>query len=193
MRINKKAKKPLTPNNRTTHNSRLTTHKMTLEFLMKDYVAFNVWANTLFVNWLKSKPLELLDREVPSSFPSLRSTMLHTWSAQDIWLRRLQGSSPTELVSGTFKGSNTELMDGLLQNSMDFSDFIGSRDSSYFSQKIGYTHTTGIPYEQYTTEIIQHCMQHSTYHRGQIVTIARNLGLTDPPKSDYIGFVREMR
>ncbi len=175
------------------HPSFLIPDHMTLEFLMKDYVAFNVWANALFVNWLKSKPLELMDREVPSSFPSLRGTLLHIWSAQDIWLHRLQGASPTYLISATFQGSNTELMDGLMQNSAAFRDFIGSRDSSYFSQKIGYNHTTGIPYEQYTTEIIQHCMQHSTYHRGQIVTIARNLGLTDPPKSDYIGYVREDR
>ncbi len=164
---------------------------MTIELLMKDYVAFNVWANTLFFNWLKSKPLELLDREFTSSFPSLRSTLLHIWVAQDVWLQRLQGHNDSTLVSETFQGSNAELLENLILNSQTFSDYINSRDTAYFNQKTHYTHSTGIPYHQFNTEIIQHCMQHSTYHRGQIVTIARNLGLTDPPKSDYIGYVRE--
>jgi uncharacterized damage-inducible protein DinB len=30
-----------------------------------------------------------------------------------------------------------------------------------------------------------HCMNHSTYHRGQIVTMGRNLGFTDAPMTDY--------
>jgi uncharacterized damage-inducible protein DinB len=28
-------------------------------------------------------------------------------------------------------------------------------------------------------------MNHSTYHRGQIITIGRNLGFTDAPMTDY--------
>lgn len=166
---------------------------MTLEFLLKDYTTYNFWANELTVNWLKDKPLDLLDREVPSSFPSLRSTLLHVWSAQDIWLHRLQGNSPTQFIAATFAGSNSQLLEGLMDNSTAFKNYINKREPEYFSQRIEYTHTTGVPFAQFTSEIIQHCMQHSTYHRGQIVTIARNLGLTDPPKTDYIEYSRRMR
>jgi len=28
-------------------------------------------------------------------------------------------------------------------------------------------------------------MSHSTYHRGQIITIGRNLGMTDAPMTDF--------
>ena len=38
-------------------------------------------------------------------------------------------------------------------------------------------------------DMIQHCLNQSTYHRGQIVTIARKIGLTDPPMTDYILYV----
>lgn len=166
---------------------------MTLEFLLKDYTTYNFWANELNVNWLKDKPLDLFDREVPSSFPSLRGTLLHIWSAQDIWLHRLQGNSPTQFIAATFTGSNSELLENLVENSIAFMDYINSREAAYFSQKIAYTHTGGTVYEQFTSEIVQHCMQHSTYHRGQIVTIARSLGMTDPPKTDYIEYSRRMR
>lgn len=167
--------------------------RMTLDFLMKDYVAFNHWANELNTNWLKTKPLELLDQPFPSSFPSLRETLLHIWSAQDVWLQRLQGHSPTLFLAATFQGNNEELMAGLMQNSAEFRDFIAGQNPDYFTQKIEYAHTGGKVYRQFTTEIIQHCMQHGTYHRGQIVTIARNLGLTDPPKQDYVEYCRRVR
>jgi uncharacterized damage-inducible protein DinB len=157
---------------------------------MKDYTAFNFWANEININWLKSKPLDLLEQPFPSSFPSLRETLLHIWSAEDVWLQRLQGHAPTQFVAATFTGSSLELMDNLLRNSAAFRDFIGSREPDYFAQKIEYVHRDGKIYHQFTTEIIQHCMQHGTYHRGQIVTIARNLGLTDPPKQDYIEHCR---
>jgi uncharacterized damage-inducible protein DinB len=34
-------------------------------------------------------------------------------------------------------------------------------------------------------DFIQHAMNHSTYHRGQLVTIGRNLGYIDAPMTDY--------
>ncbi|MBC7826979.1 MAG: damage-inducible protein DinB, partial [Chitinophagaceae bacterium] len=37
-------------------------------------------------------------------------------------------------------------------------------------------------------EYLQHLVSHGTYHRGQIVTIGRNVGMTDAPMTDYIFF-----
>ena len=36
---------------------------------------------------------------------------------------------------------------------------------------------------------IQHCMNYRIYHRGQIITIARNVGLADPPMTDLTAFL----
>ena len=37
--------------------------------------------------------------------------------------------------------------------------------------------------------IILHVMNHGTYHRGQLVTMGRELGISDPPKTDFMAFV----
>lgn len=163
---------------------------MTLELLLKDYVAYNLWANTRYVEWLRAAPAELMTREVPSSFPSLHLTFLHIWSAEDVWLKRLEGIEPTQFVAASFTGTTTEVFEGLLHNSLKFRDFVTSCETGFFEKKTRYVHYTGTVYEQFNAQIIQHCMQHSTYHRGQIVTIARSLGLTNPPKTDYIEHVR---
>ncbi|MFN2424735.1 MAG: DinB family protein [Cryomorphaceae bacterium] len=34
-------------------------------------------------------------------------------------------------------------------------------------------------------------MNHSTYHRGQLVTMGRQAGLSTPPQTDYIFYVRK--
>ena len=34
-------------------------------------------------------------------------------------------------------------------------------------------------------EYIMHYANHSTYHRGQVITIGRSLGFTDAPMTDY--------
>jgi len=38
-------------------------------------------------------------------------------------------------------------------------------------------------------DMIHHCMNHSTYHRGQLITIGRQAGLQDPPRTDFIYYV----
>ena len=40
-------------------------------------------------------------------------------------------------------------------------------------------------------QMIQHVVDHSSYHRGQIVTMLRQLGAT-PPNTGMIRFYREM-
>lgn len=164
---------------------------MTLESLLKDYTRYNLWANEKMVQWLQEKASDLMEKEVVSSFPSLRATLLHIWSAEDVWLRRLQGVSPTHFIAASFNGTDGELFDQLLQNSESFQNFIQRQSNDFFDHTTEYKHTSGQAYEQYNAEIIQHCMQHSTYHRGQLVTMARHLGLTDPPKTDFIEYVRQ--
>ena len=163
---------------------------MNLPDQLKDYCRYNHWANARLTDWLYAKPAELFENTVPSSFPSLRLTLLHIWDAELIWLDRLRGEFAPTFASEHFTGSLDGLRQGLLANSAAFSAFVEGRPDAFFQEKIHYKNTKGDPFTTPNTEVILHCIQHSTYHRGQLVTIARNLGLTDPPSTDYISYVR---
>lgn len=163
---------------------------MMLPDLLRDYAVFNAWANQRIADWLLSKPDELLTRETPSSFPSLRGTLSHIWGAQEVWLRRLQGESPEGFGPEEFDGPNAEVIENLLNSARDFADFVAAQDDDFFQKTTSYTHFSGKHYTQQNSEILLHCLQHSTFHRGQIVTMGRALGLTDPPQTDYIAYVR---
>jgi uncharacterized damage-inducible protein DinB len=163
---------------------------MTSPELLKDYCAYNQWANARIYEWLIAQPVELFDRELASSFPSLRLTTTHIWGAQDVWLRRLKGESPTQFIANTFNGNATEAVAGVLQSSEDFKAFIANQPDEFFNTAMDYKDLSGNAFHNTVADVILHCMQHSTYHRGQLVTMARTLGITDPPKTDYIVFAR---
>ena len=165
---------------------------MTLDSLLKDYTAYNLWANTEYVNWLRAKPADLMTREMPSSFPTLKETLLHIWSAENVWLERLKNISPTNFIAINFTGTTADVFDGLLRVSADFDAFIGEQGAGFFQEICPFRLLNGTEDARPRHQMILHCMQHSTYHRGQIVTMARNFGLSDPPSTDYIKYVRLM-
>jgi uncharacterized damage-inducible protein DinB len=43
------------------------------------------------------------------------------------------------------------------------------------------------------SQTFQHLVNHGTYHRGQVVTMLRQLGAGTPPSTDLIAFYREQQ
>jgi uncharacterized damage-inducible protein DinB len=157
-----------------------------------DYANYNLWANTRMVDLFREQPSELLRQEVVSSFPSIRLTLLHLWGAEDIWYRRLKGESPKAFLSDTFSGTDTELFDGFLATSTAIRDLIAEKDATFLSTPLtfGLLTATG----QFThppSEMLQHIFNHQSGHRGQLITMGRQLGIQSFPRVDYIIWARE--
>lgn len=154
----------------------------TLGTLVRDYVVYNAWANRTLVEWLKTKPSALVDEVVLSSFPSLKATLIHIWDCQRFWLSVLQQTPPPAPVKA--ESSLEELMNGFIAESYLFAAYVNLLDEPALAEEVVFTS----PYAESVSprfEFIQHCMNHSTYHRGQMVTMGRHLGLTDAPMTDY--------
>lgn len=163
---------------------------MNIPTLLRDYAVFNCWANARFAEWLRSLPAEALEAPTPSSFPSLRLTLLHLWDTEVIWLSRLHGESPSTWPSKTFSGTPDELFEGLLASSDRLREYIGSQPDTYFDEETAFRTLDGTASTQVNAQILLHVLQHATFHRGQLVTMGRALGFTNPPKTDYIHYVR---
>lgn len=159
----------------------------TLASLIKDYAHYNLWANTQIVKWLKTKPSYMLDREVPSSFPSLRETLSHIRSMQEWWLNSLQQLQP--LSNKLTIDSSADLFESILRQSEALTDYVQSLTRSELQDDCEFQMPAMGEFTRQSFEIIQHCLNHSTYHRGQLVTIAHNLGLTDAPSTDYMFYL----
>jgi uncharacterized damage-inducible protein DinB len=68
--------------------------------------------------------------------------------------------------------------------------FLSSRDEAGINQKIEYKLISGHTGASVLWQMAQHVVNHATYHRGQVVTMLRQLGATPPKPMDLIAFYR---
>lgn len=159
-----------------------TTAQATLGSLTKEYVAYNLWANKTLVEWLKQKDAALLDQHVASSFPSIRKSIAHIADTQQFWLSILQ--EKTEAGVDLENCDTQTVLNYLVKQSEDFVDFVSMLTEDEIVEKV-YLDTPWVKGSRSRFEFSQHVMNHSTYHRGQVVTIGRQLGFTDAPMTDF--------
>jgi len=157
---------------------------MHLQKLMTNYAAYNLWANETLVAWLKSKPKELLEKEVPSSFPGIVKTLNHIWAVEEFWYSVVTENKPTGSRYKAEHLDTDEVLDGVLPQSRSLADYVNTLSEEDLLRKV-YLDTPWVKGELPRYEFLQHVLNHSTYHRGQAVTIGRNLGFTDAPMTDY--------
>jgi uncharacterized damage-inducible protein DinB len=162
-----------------------SAHDSPIDTMLKRYVDYNHWANTQMTEWLARATDEMMVQEIESSFPTLRQTLLHIWNAEYLWLQVLKGESTDGGPGNNFQGSAAELREGLLRASANFLEYVQGMSEEDLRGSRGEGERALA-----VADIIQHCMNHSTYHRGQLITMGRQAGLDSPPRTDFIYYVR---
>ncbi|MCC6690181.1 MAG: DNA polymerase [Bacteroidia bacterium] len=160
---------------------------MDIKKIITRYVQYNLWANKKIADVLLKIDSALLDKELKSSFPSIRKTVHHIWDAELAWMMRLKGESVNWPPSAEFKNP---AIDSFVTTSKTFVDYLTSKEENYFDFSTMYKTIKGETYTNTNAGIIMHCVNHGSYHRGQIITMLRELGITDLPATDFIAYQR---
>jgi uncharacterized damage-inducible protein DinB len=154
------------------------------------YAKYNLWANRRMVAAFSGLSDEQMETQIESSFPSARLTFLHIWDAEYLWLNRLQGVSLGAFPSKGFEGRTKSVFETLLKTSTDFLEFVEAQPASFFDAGLSFRTLSYGEQSQQAYEMVHHCMNHSTLHRGQLLTIGRQLGLTKFQPTDFIFYLR---
>ena len=164
---------------------------MTLKSHLLSYINFNLWANIQKTDWLLSKDPVLMTATVNSSFPTLHKTLEHIWVAECIWMKRIKGE-PFQNLLEVCAGKDTKFVAEILLNqSKDYITFLNDLPETSLHDVIAYTLLSKDTGSATIAHILQHVVNHGSYHRGQLVTMGRELGLIDPPKTDYMEYIRK--
>ena len=163
---------------------------MALNKYIRLYTSYNVWANKQLGSIALALDDNQFDAEVNSSFKSIRKTFLHIWDAEYIWLSRIQEVQLKEVPSKFFDGSKDGLIKQMLDTSAAFDEMGACQDILSLEKVIEYKMMNGDYGRSKIFEAILHCMNHSTYHRGQLVTLFRQSGVTVIPSTDLVKFTR---
>jgi uncharacterized damage-inducible protein DinB len=140
---------------------------------------YNTWANDIVHSWLDKITDEQWEQVIVSSFPDLSATALHTAAAETIWLDRLNKEAEPRWLTNTIKGGKKEVQDAWKQSSAGLRSFIENFDETKMQDSVSFKRPDGNTYELQHYQVFAHVFNHSTYHRGQIVTMLRQAGFTD--------------
>lgn len=163
-----------------------------MKHILETYTSYNLWANKRIAEML-SENKAAADKEIKSSFPSLKKTLCHIWGAEELWQMRLRGESLLYVPGFDFSGSIEEAIEKTLVVSATFKELVAEKDETYLQTLCTYKDTRGNTHTQPHWQMIIHCMNHSTYHRGQIITMLREAGATKIMATDMIVYFREKK
>lgn len=158
--------------------------------LFISYAAYNKWANDLLLNECLKLTKTQQEQVIESSFKSLFATWLHMWDAESIWWQRLQKHEQILIPSKILSPTMQEIATGMINLNGQWEDFIHAMNENELKASFTYKNLKGMLFSNEVWKTVHHVMNHSTYHRGQIVTMLRQLGVTQIPQSDYIAFIR---
>lgn len=172
--------------------------------------AYNRWANQRLFSVLEKLSDPQLASEIQSSFPSIRETVFHILFAEWLWLKRWQGTSPRaagpdpNVTSATWKAllpgggmptpreltTIAELKAFRDSIEREWQEFLSGLTDASLHAPLAFKDMSGAPYSEPLVQVLQHVVNHGTYHRGQVTTMLRQLGAATVAL-DMLYFFRE--
>jgi len=159
--------------------------------LLQQYAAHNLWANKQLVTVINQLTIEQIEKEINSSFPSIFKTVLHLLDAESTWWQRLKLEEHVEAPGKTFTGDFTQLQDKLIHQSTLFEQWVNGLLDHQLQHEFVYRRSKTDRQKQPVWQALMHIFNHESYHRGQLVTMLRQLGVTKIPSMDFNAYLRQ--
>lgn len=160
--------------------------------LLNEFLAYNLWANQQLTSCILALAAGDWTKPVSSSFPSLHKTLLHMWDADSIWWQRLEGEGNIKVPSKYFQEDTVDLVGRLLLQNEAWTARVKELDAEALAMTFSYTNLKGEQFGQPLYQVVLHLCNHGTYHRGQLVTMLRTLGVLEIPQTDFVHWARKM-
>ncbi|TWE01002.1 putative damage-inducible protein DinB [Neobacillus bataviensis] len=157
---------------------------------------YHVWANQRVFEHLKELPKDIYHKEIQSVFSSISEVVAHIYATDTIWLWVMSGDSFDEIAK-----SRTQLRESTKGKGMDEMQrmffTLSERYKAFFDrqenldQSISPEHPVFGRLETNFFELVQHVVNHGTYHRGNITAMLRQLGYSGV-MTDYVVYLYAM-
>ena len=158
--------------------------------ILSQLSAYHIWANQLLLDVINQLPEEKQKQEVPSSFRSLYTTLLHMLDAESIWWQRMKLQERIQRPSENFNGTAKELGSILLHQNKQWNEWIVAANDHQLQHVFQYQNSKREQFKQPIYQMLLHVFNHGTYHRGQLVNILRQIGVEKIPGTDFIYWSR---
>ena len=151
---------------------------------------YNRWADRRILTVASTLASDDFIRPMGNSFSSVRDTLAHILSGEWIWLERWQGRSPKALLDAATFPTLQSLESRWKTVEHDQTHFIEALTPQRLSEELAYINQKGQPYSYPLWQQLVHVVNHSSYHRGQVTTLLRQLG-TEAVTTDFLVYYDE--
>jgi uncharacterized damage-inducible protein DinB len=152
---------------------------------IRELYDYNHWANQRVLSAMTPLTDDMFTRNMGNSFVSLRDTLAHILGAEWIWLERWLGRSPKALLSASDFPTLQALQRRWAAVRLDQSQYVQTLVPDRLNDDVSYTNTRGERYSYALWRQMLHVINHSSYHRGQVTTLLRQMG-AEPAGTDLL-------
>jgi len=149
---------------------------------------YDEWATMTLLDAVGQLDGDDIHKDLGTSFQSLHGTLVHLYGAQVVWLSRWKGS-PAGLTKPDEIPSLADLQQRWRELYKQIRDYLRPLTNEQLQANFTYADLTGKQWSHPLFQQIEHLAFHSMYHRGQVVTLLRQLGQS-PPHTDLIVYYR---
>ena len=157
---------------------------------LRTMLDYHYWARDRLLDALDTLTPEQYARDLGSSFKSIRDTVAHTYAAEWAWYQRWEGQSPTALLPADQFPDVASLRTAWAAHEAKMRAYVDGLGDAGVDKVIDYTLLNGSPGSTPLCQMLQHVVNHASYHRGQATTMLRQLGATPAKPMDMIAFYR---
>ena len=150
---------------------------------------YDKWADLKLLEVIAALKKDQYKKDLGSSFGGIHETIVHILSADRIWFDRWTGKTPVlikaedlptiEVVKKQWDAYHCEI-----------GNFVRSLTEEKLNVPLPYTDFKGYSYSHPLFQQMQHKVNHSSYHRGQVVTMLRQMG-EKVVSTDLINYIRQ--
>ncbi len=151
---------------------------------------YNAWANRIIFAAVAPLPEAQYFRDLKSSFAGIHGTLAHIVWAEQLWLHRWVGKPNPPIAQGTDLRSLADVRSRWEQVERERAAFVAALGDVRLDDTRVVKPSSGGEYVHSFRQMFRHFINHSSYHRGQIVVFLRQLG-SRAPNTDLIRFYRE--
>lgn len=154
---------------------------------IQELYRYNGWANGRMFEAVSNLTPEAFSRDLGSSHPSPRDTLLHIVWAEWIWLQRWKGLSPQSVWQAADYPDLNALRTRWSDVKIEQDAFLDAISVEGLLAVVRYLNLQGETWRYPLWRTMYHVLDHSSYHRGQLTTMLRQLGARALP-TDFLVF-----
>jgi uncharacterized damage-inducible protein DinB len=139
-------------------------------------IDYTVWANHRVLRVAATLSVDDFKRDLRSSHGGVRGTLTHMLWAEWLWLERWKGVPASQVIDESEFADLVQLRDRWAVVDEHRRVWFSALRPESPGEIVHYRNTKGVAFEAPLWQLVQHQANHSSYHRGQVITLARQLG-----------------